>query len=204
MLEVLKNVNMDVTRGELVAVMGASGVGKSTLLHILGALEEPTSGQLNIIGENIFDMSLEKQARFRNHHIGFVFQHHHLLPEFTALENVLLPARIAGKLEELYERGMELLETVGLKERVNHRPDQLSGGECQRVAIVRAIIMRPDIVLADEPSGNLDASNSESLHSLLRTMAEQDRQAFVVMTHDEKLAKQMDRCGFIEHGCVHF
>jgi len=204
MLEVLNNVNMDVSRGELVAVMGASGVGKSTLLHILGALEEPTSGQLKIIGENVFDMSLEEQARFRNQHIGFVFQHHHLLPEFTALENVLLPARIAGKSEDLYDRGMELLETVGLLERVNHRPDQLSGGECQRVAIVRAIVMRPDIVLADEPSGNLDATNSQLLHSLLRTMAEQDRQAFVVMTHDEELAMQMDRCGYIEHGCVHF
>ncbi|MEE3235569.1 MAG: ABC transporter ATP-binding protein [Candidatus Latescibacterota bacterium] len=204
MLEVLNNINMDVSRGELVAVMGASGVGKSTLLHILGALEEPTSGQLKIIGENVFDMSLEEQARFRNQHIGFVFQHHHLLPEFTALENVLLPARIAGKSEDLYDRGMELLETVGLLERVNHRPDQLSGGECQRVAIVRAIVMRPDIVLADEPSGNLDATNSQLLHSLLRTMAEQDRQAFVVMTHDEELAMQMDRCGYIEHGCVHF
>jgi lipoprotein-releasing system ATP-binding protein len=203
-LEVLNDVNIDISRGELVAVMGASGVGKSTLLHILGALDEPTSGQLDVVGENVFDMSSEKQARFRNQHIGFVFQHHHLLPEFTALENVLLPARIAGKSEELGGRGMELLELVGLLERVNHRPGQLSGGECQRVAIVRAIIMRPDIVLADEPSGNLDAANSEMLHDLLRILAIKDRQAILVMTHDDQLASQMDRCGHIEHGCLYF
>ncbi len=204
MLEVLDNINMDVSRGELVAIMGASGVGKSTLLHILGALDQPTSGELNIIGKNVFEMSLDKQARFRNKHIGFVFQHHHLLPEFTALENVLFPALIAGKSDELYGRGIELLETVGLRERMSHRPDQLSGGECQRVAVVRAIIMSPDVVLADEPSGNLDTTNSESLHSLLRLMAEKDRQAFVIMTHDIKLAEQMDRCGYLEDGRVHF
>ena len=203
-LEVLNGVNIDISRGELVAVMGASGVGKSTLLHILGTLEEPTSGQLDIVGENVSDMSVERQARFRNEHIGFVFQHHHLLPEFTALENVLLPARIAGKSEEMLGRGMDLLESVGLLERINHRPGQLSGGECQRVAIVRAIIMRPDLVLADEPSGNLDAANSEILHDLLRAMAIKDRQAILVMTHDEELASQMDRCGHIEHGCLHF
>lgn len=203
-LEVLNDVNVDIARGELVAVMGASGVGKSTLLHILGTLEEPTSGQLDIVGKKVSDMSIEMQARFRNEHIGFVFQHHHLLPEFTALENVLMPARIAGKSEELSGRGLDLLESVGLIERVNHRPGELSGGECQRVAIVRAVIMRPDIVLADEPSGNLDAANSEILHDLLRNMAIKDRQAILVMTHDEGLANQMDRCGHIEHGCLHF
>jgi lipoprotein-releasing system ATP-binding protein len=203
-LEVLRGVDLEVRRGELISIMGASGAGKSTLLHILGTLDRPTAGQLKIAGTEVLDLPEEELARFRNRHLGFVFQFHHLLPEFTALENALLPALIAAE-DGLQRRAeaRELLRTVGLEGRLHHRPGELSGGECQRVALVRALIMRPLVVLADEPSGNLDEGTSEKLNELLRELAHAYDQAFVVMTHDRRLAESLDRMGRLEGGVLH-
>jgi lipoprotein-releasing system ATP-binding protein len=199
-LEVLKGVDLAVRAGELVAVMGESGVGKSTLLHLLGTLDLPTAGQLQIAGIDVLNLSDQALSRFRNQHIGFVFQFHYLLPEFTALENVLLPARVAGV--DRRQEALELMDSVGLADRLHHRPGALSGGECQRVAMVRALITQPLIVLADEPSGNLDEATSASLHELLAGLARERGQAFVVMTHDRQLAQSMDRQGRIEAGVL--
>lgn len=199
-LEVLKGVGLEVRAGELVAVMGASGVGKSTLLHLLGTLDRPTSGKLRIADTDVLNLNDQALSRFRNRHIGFVFQYHHLLPEFTALENALLPGLVAGT--DLREAAAGLLESVGLADRMHHRPGELSGGECQRVAMVRALVTRPSLVLADEPSGNLDEATSESLHELLADLARASGLAFVVMTHDRKLAQSMDRMGHIEAGML--
>ena len=199
-LEVLKGVDLAVRAGELVAVMGESGVGKSTLLHLLGTLDLPTAGQLQIAGTDVLNLEDQALSRFRNQHIGFVFQFHYLLPEFTALENVLLPARVAGV--DRRQEALELMDSVGLADRLHHRPGALSGGECQRVAMVRALITQPLIVLADEPSGNLDEATSESLHQLLAGLARERGQAFVVMTHDRQLAQSMDRQGRIEAGVL--
>lgn len=200
-LEVLKGVDLVVRAGELVAVMGESGVGKSTLLHLLGTLDLPTAGQLRIAGTDVLNLGDQALSRFRNRHIGFVFQFHYLLPEFTALENVLLPARVAGV--DRRQEVLELLDFVGLADRLHHRPGSLSGGECQRVAMVRALATQPLVVLADEPSGNLDERASESLHQLLAELARERGQAFVVMTHDRKLAQSMDRQGRIEAGVLY-
>ena len=200
-LEVLKGVDLVVRAGELVAVMGESGVGKSTLLHLLGTLDLPTAGQLQIAGTDVLNLGDQALSRFRNRHIGFVFQFHYLLPEFTALENVLLPARVAGV--GRHQEALELMDSVGLADRLHHRPGALSGGECQRVAMVRALITEPLVVLADEPSGNLDETASESLHQLLARLAQERGQAFVVMTHDRQLAQSMDRRGRIESGVLH-
>ena len=199
-LEVLKGVNLAVRAGELVAVMGESGVGKSTLLHLLGTLDLPTAGQLQIAGTDVLNLGDQALSRFRNRHIGFVFQFHYLLPEFTALENVLLPARVAGV--DRRQEALELMDSVGLADRLHHRPGALSGGECQRVAMVRALVNEPLVVLADEPSGNLDEATSASLHQLLAELARERGQAFVVMTHDRKLAQSMDRRGRIEAGVL--
>ena len=199
-LEVLKGVGLEVHAGELVAVMGASGVGKSTLLHLLGTLDRPTSGELRIADTDVLNLNDQALSRFRNRHIGFVFQYHHLLPEFTALENALLPGLVAGT--DLREAAAGLLESVGLADRMHHRPGELSGGECQRVAMARALVTRPSVVLADEPSGNLDEATSESLHELLADLARASGLAFVVMTHDRKLAQSMDRMGHIEAGML--
>ena len=199
-LEVLKGVDLAVRAGELVAVMGESGVGKSTLLHLLGTLDRPTAGQLQIAGTDVLNLGDQALSRFRNRHIGFVFQFHYLLPEFTALENVLLPARVAGV--DRRKEVLELMDFVGLADRLDHRPGSLSGGECQRVAMVRALVTQPLVVLADEPSGNLDERASESLHQLLAELARERGQAFVVMTHDRKLAQSMDRRGRIEAGVL--
>lgn len=199
-LEVLKGVDLVVRAGELVAVMGESGVGKSTLLHLLGTLDLPTAGQLRIAGTDVLNLGDQALSRFRNRHIGFVFQFHYLLPEFTALENVLLPARVAGV--DRRKEVLELMDFVGLADRLHHRPGALSGGECQRVAMVRALVTQPLVVLADEPSGNLDERTSESLHQLLAELARERGQAFVVMTHDRKLAQSMDRRGRIEAGVL--
>ncbi|MBI2504714.1 MAG: ABC transporter ATP-binding protein [Candidatus Latescibacteria bacterium] len=202
-LEVLKQVDLEVERGELLAIMGVSGVGKSTLLHILGTLDRPTAGQLSIAGADVLDLGDDDLARFRNQHIGFVFQFHHLLPEFTALENVMLPALVAAEPEEhIREEAMALLQSVGLGKRLYHRPGELSGGERQRVAVVRALIRKPLVVLADEPSGNLDAASSQNLHELIRQLSRAHSQAFVVMTHDRVLAESMDRLGHLEWGVL--
>ena len=202
-LQVLNGVDLQVRRGELVAIMGASGAGKSTLLHILGMLEEPTSGQLVVYDTDVASLIEVSLARFRNRHIGFVFQHHHLLPEFTALENAMMPALIARRGDAMRDAAIDLLSAVGLERRMDHRPGELSGGECQRVAMVRALIMQPKIVLADEPSGNLDEAASAALHALLRDIAQRNQQAFLVMTHDERLASSMDRRGYLESGVLH-
>lgn len=199
-LEVLKGVDLAVRAGELIAVMGESGVGKSTLLHLLGTLDLPTAGQLRIAGIDVLNLEDQALSRFRNRHIGFVFQFHYLLPEFTALENVLLPARVAGV--DRRKEALELMDSVGLADRLHHRPGALSGGECQRVAVVRALVNEPLVVLADEPSGNLDEATSASLHQLLAELARERGQAFVVMTHDRKLAQSMDRQGRIEAGVL--
>jgi len=202
-LQVLNGVDLKIRRGELVAIMGASGAGKSTLLHILGMLEEPTSGQLLVYDTDVASLDEVSLARFRNRHIGFVFQHHHLLPEFTALENAMMPALIARRGDAMRDAAIDLLSAVGLEHRMDHRPGELSGGECQRVAMVRALIMQPKIVLADEPSGNLDEAASARLHSLLRDVAQRNQQAFLMMTHDERLASSMDRRGYLESGVLH-
>ena len=200
-LEILKQVDLQLESGEVIAIMGASGVGKSTLLYILGALDRPTEGELYINETDVFNLSETGLARFRNRHMGFVFQFHHLLPEFTALENVMLPSMIAARDKGDGQReATELLCRVGLEKRLHHRPGELSGGECQRVAVARALSMRPTVVLADEPSGNLDANSSQHLHDLMRELSRTYDQAFLIMTHDRTLAASADRMGLMEEG----
>jgi len=200
-LEVLRKVDVEVRAGEMLAITGASGVGKTTLLHILGTLDRPTEGELHIQSTDVLALNGDPLADFRNRHIGFVFQFHNLLPEFTALENVLLPAMISkAPPEGVEEKAAELLGRVGLERRLHHRPGELSGGECQRVAVVRALVMAPLVVLADEPSGNLDAEASQNLHALMRELARAETQAFVVMTHDRALAASLDRGAHLEAG----
>lgn len=193
-LEVLKGVNMHVKRGEVVSVVGASGAGKTTLLQILGTLDKPDSGMLSIGGTEVTSLSGLRLSAFRNKHIGFIFQFHHLLPEFTALENVCIPAFIAGKSKKEAE-GMarELLDRLGILARADHKPSELSGGEQQRVAVARAIINRPDVVFADEPSGNLDSANAAMLHALFFELRKEFDQTFVIVTHNHELAQMADR-----------
>lgn len=199
-LAVLRGVDIRLRAGQTVAITGASGVGKSTLLHILGALDRPTEGQLTIRDVDVIDMDDDDRAEFRNRHVGFVFQYHNLLPEFTALENVMMPALIARHADGRQTRARELLARVGLQDRLEHRPGELSGGECQRVAVARALVMNPEVVLADEPSGNLDFEASRRLHELLQELARDENQAFLVMTHDLDLAASLDRTGHIADG----
>lgn len=199
-LEVLKGIDLEVREGETMAITGASGVGKSTLLHILGTLDRPTAGRLEITAQDVLSLDDDGLAEFRNLHIGFVFQFHNLLPEFTALENVMMPAWIARRTEAAEDRSRQLLEQVGLGHRLHHRPGELSGGECQRVAVARALTMSPKLVLADEPSGNLDEEASRRLHDLLRELARTEGQTFLIMTHDRELAKSLDRVGHIDDG----
>ena len=203
-LQVLKEIDLEVARGEMMAITGASGVGKSTLLHILGTLDRPTAGELEIESVDVLRLGDDDLSDFRNRNIGFVFQFHNLLPEFTALENVMLPGMIAAEAERgLRQRAVDLLGQVGLEHRLHHRPGELSGGECQRVAVARALIRTPSVVLADEPSGNLDTAASETLHGMMTELARAERQTFVVMTHDQRLAADLDRSGFIEGGVLH-
>lgn len=193
-LHVLKGLNLHVKKGEVISIMGASGAGKSTLLHILGTLDKQDTGKLLINGQEPAGLDARQLARFRNAHIGFVFQFHHLLPEFTALENACIPGMIAGREDkELRSRAKELLDFLGLADRLTHKPAQLSGGEQQRVAVARALINNPSIVLADEPSGNLDTHNSRELHHLFFKLREQFGQTFVIATHNEELAAMADR-----------
>ncbi|MGA9363635.1 MAG: ABC transporter ATP-binding protein [Bacteroidota bacterium] len=200
-LEVLKGIDLNVREGEILAIVGASGAGKSTLLHILGALDRPTAGEVRFEGKNIFAMNEKELARFRNQNIGFVFQFHHLLPEFTALENVAIPAMIEGKkLEITKEKAAVLLREVGLGDRLDHKPSELSGGEQQRVAVARALMNQPKVILADEPTGNLDAANGQMLHDLLWNLSKSRRQALVIVTHNTLLASRADRVVQIADG----
>lgn len=193
-LEVLKGASLEVKQGEIVAITGKSGAGKSTLLHILGTLEAPTKGTLEIRGERVFALPARKLAAFRNHHIGFVFQFHHLLPEFTALENICIPALIDRRPEsQVKKQALEWLDYLGLSARQSHKPGALSGGEQQRVAVARALINQPAVILADEPSGNLDTASSHELHRLFFQLRKEFGQTFVIVTHNLELAAMSDR-----------
>ena len=200
-LDVLRGVSLSVAAGEFVAVVGESGTGKSTLLHLLGALDRPTSGGLRFQGEDVFAKDDEALARFRNRHVGFVFQFHHLLPEFTALENAAMPALIAGTpLRKAEGRARTLLERMGLGARLGHRPGQLSGGEQQRVAVARALMNAPDLVLMDEPTGNLDTNTAEALHDEIVRLRDEEGRAFVIVTHNPALAARADRILHMDAG----
>ena len=202
-VEVLKGVSLEVRSGEIVSIIGASGVGKSTLLNIIGTLDSPTSGELIINEKDVFSMSDSELSRFRNVSIGFIFQFHHLLPEFTALENVMLPALLSGNSKEaVMDKASLLLADVGLSNRETHKPSELSGGERQRVAVARALMNDPELVLADEPSGNLDRDNAEALYELIWKMRDEKKQTFIIVTHNEELAEKADRIIRLEDGIV--
>lgn len=199
----LKGIDLEINKGEVVAIVGASGAGKTTLLQILGTLSRPDSGKLLIGGVDPFALNDRDLSSFRNKSVGFVFQSHHLLPEFTALENVMIPALIAGKSrQQATVRAQELLETVGLKDRSTHKPSQLSGGEQQRVAIARALTNSPAILLADEPSGNLDSATKEEIHRLFFDLRDRLGQTTVIITHDESLAAMCDRALVMKDGLI--
>ncbi len=202
-LEVLKGVDIAINKGEIVSIVGSSGAGKSTLLHILGTLDTPDGGHIWINGEQVDQLSGKKLAAFRNNHIGFVFQFHHLLPEFTALENVCVPGWIAGKKKkEVTTRATELLTSLGLADRMDNKPQQLSGGEQQRVAVARALINHPDIVFADEPTGNLDSTHAKELHELFVRLRNDFQQTFLIVTHNEELAAMSDRVLHMKDGRI--
>ena len=193
-LEVLKSIDLDIERGKIVSIVGASGAGKTTLLQIMGTLDKPDSGSVVIDGVNVMNLSDAKRSAFRNKHMGFVFQFHQLLPEFSALENVMMPALIGGvSRREAKRRAEELLAFMGLSDRASHKPNELSGGEKQRVAVARALVNKPDVVFADEPSGSLDTQNKQELHRLFFDLRDQFGQTFVIVTHDEQLADIADR-----------
>jgi lipoprotein-releasing system ATP-binding protein len=200
-LEVLRGVDLTVMRGTILAILGASGAGKSTLLNILGTLDRPDEGTLDIRGQRMDEMAPDALARFRARRLGFVFQFHHLLPEFSAEENVMMPLLIGGEAPgRARERAREALTRVGLPERWEHRPAELSGGEAQRVAVARALVSEPELVLADEPSGNLDRASADALHALVESLARERHQTFVVVTHNDRLAAIADRVLVLESG----
>lgn len=203
-INVLRGLEITIARNEMTAVLGKSGVGKSTLLHILGTIDKPDSGTVHFDGTDVFSLNERELASFRNKRIGFIFQFHHLLPEFSALENVMIPAIIGGlSRRESNDRAEELLKTVGLESRMTHRPAELSGGEQQRVALARALVMRPRLIIADEPTGNLDDATSEEVHNLFSEVNSSFGVAFLVATHNMKLAGRMHRILKLEDGKVH-
>ena len=202
-LQVLKGITMDVAKGEIVSIVGPSGAGKTTLLHIIGTLDKPDSGSVTLDGTDISGMKSRQLADFRNRHIGFVFQFHQLLPEFTAIENVMIPAFIAGMSQgEARQRAAELLKFMGLDGRASHKPNELSGGEKQRVAVARALVNSPAVILADEPSGSLDTRNKQELHRLFFDLRDRYGQTFVIVTHDESLARLTDRTISMRDGLI--
>src|SRR6185312_801393 len=202
-LEVLKGVDIRIEKGEIVSIAGSSGAGKSTLLHILGTLDLPDKGEIVIDNVKVSNLRGKKLAAFRNEHIGFVFQFHHLLPEFSAVENICIPAWIAGKRTKAVEkRAYELLELLNLKDRGDHKPGQLSGGEQQRVAVARALINNPSVVMADEPTGNLDSANAKELHNLFIDLRSKFQQTFLIVTHNEELAQLSDRLLHMKDGRI--
>lgn len=202
-LHVLKGVDISIAKGEIVSIVGSSGAGKSTLLHILGTLDSPERGSVILNGQRTDKLSGKALAKFRNTHIGFIFQFHHLLPEFTALENVCIPGWIAGsKKKPVQERATELLQSLGLGERLQNKPHELSGGEQQRVAVARALINKPDIVMADEPTGNLDSENGRELHKLFIELRDKYQQSFLIVTHNEELAQMSDRIVHMKDGRI--
>ncbi|MBK8610250.1 MAG: ABC transporter ATP-binding protein [Chitinophagaceae bacterium] len=202
-LQVLKGVDISIGKGEIVSIVGSSGAGKSTLLHILGSLDKADKGQIDLNGQQLGSLKGSKLSAFRNRHIGFVFQFHHLLPEFSALENVCIPGWIAGdKKKEVVIKATELLKTLGLEDRLENKPQQLSGGEQQRVAVARALINSPAIVMADEPTGNLDSANARDLHELFIDLKNKFNQTFLIVTHNEELAKMSDRILVMKDGLM--
>jgi len=203
-LQVLRGIDLTIHTGEIVSIVGSSGAGKSTLLHILGTLDKPDKGSFQIAGEQADRLKGKALARFRNQHIGFVFQFHHLLPEFNALENVCIPGWIAGtKRKQVEEKASDLLEKLGLKDRITHKPSALSGGEQQRVAVARALINSPQIIFADEPTGNLDSTHARELHELFLTLRNDLGQTFLIVTHNEELAGMSDRVVHMSDGKIY-
>ena len=202
-LEVLKGIDLSIDQGEVISIVGASGAGKSTLLHILGTLDEPDHGQLMLNDKNLLKLRNSERARFRNQRIGFIFQFHNLLPEFTALENVCIPAFIQGQdIKTSKDRAGNLLDLLGLSKRYDHKPSELSGGEQQRVAVARALINSPSIVFADEPSGNLDSKNAKELHDLFFQLRDQSQHTFVIVTHNDEFANMADRKLEMQDGLI--
>lgn len=202
-LPVLKGINLEIQRGELIAIVGASGAGKSTLLHIIGTLDQPSSGTVTFDGQDLFQLSEIQQAEFRNRRIGFVFQFHHLLPEFTALENACMPALVQRRDQEAVAlEATALLTEVGLAQRLHHKPGELSGGEQQRVAMARALMQKPDVVLADEPTGNLDTHTGDGLFGLMRDLNKTRGTTFIIVTHNDKLSAQSDRIVHMQDGLI--
>ena len=202
-LEVLRGVDLDIAQGEIVSIVGPSGAGKTTLLQIIGTLDAPDGGEVRYEGKNVLALKDRELARFRNRNIGFVFQFHQLLPEFTMLENVAIPALLGGdNSSDAFARAERLLERMHLSDRLNHKPSQLSGGECQRVAVARALINSPKVILADEPSGSLDTQNKQELHKLFFELRDELNQTFIIVTHDEGLAAQADRIMHMRDGII--